>query len=175
MNKRLLSFIYFVVAIAILVASLKVMNYLPILIQPDTMGRYRSIDDVRSKLHLRDLYVPSYFPEGLIWPPFLILAQNKPFTAVTMEFRSTESKDIALTISQSASPTFRPDEKIKIQRIREKVRYPLKGRDMTLEAGVCAVGEPCSRVRWNEGRYIITVTAKSEPPALMKIAESMIH
>ncbi len=175
MSKRIRGFFYFAIAIVILVATLKFMNYLPMLIQPDTMRRYRSIEEVKSALNIRDLYVPSCFPQGLIWPPSGILAQNKPFTAVILEFKNTERKDIALIISQSASATFRPDEKIRMQRIKEKVGYPLKGRDMILEAGVCASEEPCSRITWSEGRYTIIVTAKSEPPALMKIAESMIH
>jgi hypothetical protein len=175
MNKRFLSFIYFLITVAIIVATLKFMNYLPMLIQPDTMGRYRNIEEVKSALNIRDVYVPSYFPQGLIWPPSGILAQNKPFTAVILEFKNTERKDIALIISQSTSATFRPDEKIRMRRIKEKVGYPLKGRDMILEAGVCAGEEPCSRITWSEGRYTIIVTAKSEPPALMKIAESMIH
>jgi len=175
MSKRIRGFFYFLIAISILVAILKFMNYLPMLIQPDTMRRYRSIEEVKSALNIKDIHVPSYFPQGLMWPPSGILAQNKPFTAMILEFNNTERKDIALIISQSASETFSPDEKIKMQRIKEKVVYPLKGRDMILEAGVCASEEPCSRVKWTEGRYTITVTAKSEPPALMKIAESMIH
>src|SRR4030066_656979 len=175
MSKRIRGFFYFVISIAIIVATLKFMNYLPMIIQPDTMGRYRNIEEVKSTLNIRDVYVPSYFPQGLIWPPSGILAQNKPFTAVIMEFNNTGTKDIALIISQSASATFRPDEKIRIRRIKDRIGYPLKGRDMILEAGVCAGEEPGSRITWNEGRYTIIVTAKSEPPALMKIAESMIH
>lgn len=175
MSKRIRGFFYFAIAIVILVAVLKFMNYLPMLIQPDIMRRYRSIEEVKSTLNIKDIHVPSYFPQGLIWPPSEILAQNRPFTAVILEFKNGETKDIALTISQSASATFRPDEKIKIRRIKDKIGYPLKGRDIILEAGVCAGEVPCSRVTWNEGRYTIIVTAKSEPPALMKIAESMIH
>jgi len=175
MSQRIRGFFYFSIAIVILVATLKVMNYLPMVIQPDSIRRYGSIEEVKSRLNIKDVYVPSYFPQGLIWPPSEILAQNKPFTAVTMEFKNAEKKGIALIISQSASANFKPDEKIRIQRLKEKVGYPLRGRDMVLEAGVCENEQPCSRIIWREGRYTITVSAKAEPPELMKIVESMIH
>jgi hypothetical protein len=40
---------------------------------------------------------------------------------------------------------------------------------------VCKDEEPCSRIAWDDGRYRITVTAKTSPPELLKIAESMIR
>jgi len=175
MRKRILSFIYFLIAVAILVVTIMIINYLPMAIQADTIRKYHSIDEVRSRLNIKDIYIPSYFPQGLIWPPSLVLAQNKPFTAVITEFNKAGSEAPALILSQSASANFKPDEKIRIRGIKEKIGYPLKGRDMVLEAGVCDNEEPCSRITWAEGRYTITVTAKSEPPDLLKIAESMIH
>lgn len=175
MHKKIRTLIYFVMTVVILVLSLKFLNYLPMAIQTDTIRRYRSIDEVRSRLNIRDIYVPSYFPQGLVWPPSEILAQERPFAAVIMEFNSEEGEGTVLMISQSASEHFKPDERIRLQRIKDKVSYPLRGRVMMLEAGVCTTGEPCSRVSWTEEGCTITVTAKSEPPELVKIAESMIH
>jgi len=175
MRKRILSFIYFLIAVAILVVTIMIINYLPMAIQADTIRKYHSIDEVRSRLNIKDIYIPSYFPQGLIWPPSLVLAQNKPFTAVITEFKKAGKEAPALILSQSASANFKTDEKIRMRGIKEKISYPLKGRDMMLEAGVCDNEEPCSRITWAEGRYTITVTAKSEPPDLLKIAESMIH
>ena len=175
MNKKFRSLCYLLMTVVILVLCLKFLNYLPMAVQTDTIRRYQSIEEVRSKLNIRDIYIPSYFPQGLVWPPSEILAQEKPFAAVIMEFNSAEKEDIVLIISQSASENFKPDEKIRIQRIKDRVGYPLRGRVMMLEAGVCTNGEPCSRVSWAEEGYTITVAAKSEPPELVKIAESMIH
>jgi hypothetical protein len=175
MAKKILSFVYFAITIAILIAALKIVNYLPMALQKDTMRKYNSIEEVKSKLNIRDIYIPSYFPQNLAWPPSTILAQDKPFIAIILEFNHTEKGDIALIISQSVSTNFTPDEKIKILQVNEKVSYPFKGRDMTLEAGVCKEEEPCSRIIWDEGKYRINVTAKSTPPDLMKIAESMIN
>jgi hypothetical protein len=173
MAKKFVSFFYFAITIVILVAILKIANYLPMALQKDTMRKYKSIEEVKSKLNIRDVYIPSYFPQDLVWPPSTILAQDKPFVAIILEVNHTEKGDIALIISQSASTHFIPDEKIKILRINERVNYPFKGRDMTLEAGICKKEEPCSRIIWDEGRYRINVTARSTPD-LMKI-ESMIN
>ncbi len=175
MNKKFLSFFYFALTVVILIAALKIFNYLPMMIQKDTMRRYHSIEDVKSKLNIKEISVPSYFPQSLVWPPSEIFAQNKPFTAVVMEFRHARIGDIALIISQADSKDFKADEKIKIVQIKEKISYPLKGRTVTLEAGMCKNEEPCSRIVWDEGRYRITVTAKASPPELLKISESMIR
>lgn len=175
MTKKVLSFFYFTITVVILIATLKIANYLPMALQKDTMRKYHSIEEVKSKLNISDVYVPSYFPQNLVWPPSEILAQNKPFIAMVIEVNHAEKGDIALIISQSTSTEFTPDEKIKMLRIEERVSYPLKGRNMILEAGICKREEPCSRIIWDEGRYRISVTAKSTPPDLIKIVESMIN
>lgn len=175
MNRKFLNFFYFVLTIAILIAVLKIANYIPTAIQKDTMRRYHSIEDVKSNLNIREILVPYYFPQSFVWPPSEIFAQNKPFTAVVMEFRHARSGDVALIISHADSKNFKADEKIKIVQIKEKISYPLKGRTVALEVGMCKNEEPCSRIAWDEGKYRITITARSIPPELLKIAESMIR
>lgn len=175
MNKKFLSFFYFALTVVILIAALKIAGYIPTALQKDTMRRYHSIEDVKSNLNIREILVPYYFPQRFVWPPSEIFAQNKPFTAVVMEFRHARSGDIALIISQADSKNFKADEKIKMLQIKEKISYPLKGRTVVLEAGMCKNEEPCSRIAWDEGKYRIIVTAKTNPPELLKIAESMIR
>lgn len=174
-NRKFLNFFYFVLTVAILIAALKILNYLPMMIQKDIMRRYHSIEEVRSKLNIKEIPIPSYFPQSLVWPPSEIFAQNKPFTAVVMEFNNSSKAEVALVISHASSKNFKADEKIKIIQIKDRVNYPVKGRNVLLETGVCKDEEPCSRIAWDEGQYRITVTAKSSPPELLKIAESMIR
>lgn len=175
MNKEILKFFYFVLTIVILIAALKIANYIPVALQKDTIRRYHSIEDVKSNLNIREILIPSYFPQNFVWPPSGIFAQKKPFAAVVMEFKHAQNGDIALVISQADSKNFKADEKIKIVQIKEKISYPLKGMTVVLEAGVCKNEEPCSRITWDKGRYRITVTARTSPPELLKIAGSMIR
>ena len=174
MNRKFLSFLYFALTVAMLVVMLKVANWLPMAIQKDTMRRYSSIEDVKATLNIKDIIVPSYFPQNFAWPPAEIFAQDKPFTAVIMEIKHSLKGDVALIIYQAESTAFRPDEKIGIVQVRERVTYSLKGRQVALVTGVCKNDEPCSRLTWDEGKYRIGITARLLPPELTKIAESMI-
>lgn len=175
MKKRVLGFLYFAVTIAILIGVLKVANWLPTVFQEGIIRKYRSIEEVKSKLKLRDVYIPSYFPQKFKWPPSRILAQSKPFIAVVMEFRNMETGETALIISQAEDRAFSPDKKIVISQIKEKVNYPLNGRPSILEVGVCKDDVPCSKISWDEGNNTIRVEMKSTPFELMRIAESMIR
>ncbi len=175
MQRKAFSFFSFVLMIAALVAILKIANWLPMAVQSDGMRRYSSIDEARMKLNIRDIYVPSYFPQNFTWPPSEILAQNRPFTAITMAFRKTGRQDIMLVISQAASAHFSREGRIAMTQIRETIPYNLKGRNALLEMGICKGGEPCSRISWTEGRYTIVLIAKYTTIELVKIAESMVH
>jgi hypothetical protein len=175
MRKTWLNVLSFAVMIVLLITVLKVMNWVPMAVQKGLMKRYSSVEEVKTKLNIRDLHVPSYFPQKVAWPPSEILAQSRPFLAVVMEFHRAGKGDTVLVIVQSQSRDFSPGKKIKIIRTREKVRYPLKGREAVLEVGTCKNEEPCSTISWDEGKYRIQVTMKSPPFELIKIAESMIN
>jgi hypothetical protein len=175
MSKKILGFLYFMITVAILIAALKIINWVPMAIQTDTIRRYNTIEEVKAKLKIKKIYVPSYFPQNLIWPPSEILAQTRPFTAIVMEFRHAKNGDIALIISQAASADFTPYRKINMQQIKESVSYHLKGRDALLEVGICKNDEPCSQISWNEDSYRIIIMMKSGPIDLLMLAESMVH
>lgn len=174
MDRKLLNFFYFILTVTILIVALKFFNYLPVMLQKDTMRKYHSIENVKSKLNIKEIPIPSYFPESLVWPPSKIFAQNKPFTAVVMEFSNSSKSEVVLVISIALSKNFRADEKIKIVQIRDTVNYLVKNKNVLLEVGVCKNEEPCSRISWNDDKYRITITSKTAPPELLKIAESMI-
>ena len=135
MGRKIIGFRSFGLTVLVLAGALKVINWLPSAVQEGFVREYKGIEDVREKLKIRDICIPSYFPQSVKWPPSAIWAQTRPFTAVVMEFRNVENGDIVLTISQvSAGARFIPDNKIKIEQLREKVDYSLKGR----KSSVCA-------------------------------------
>lgn len=175
MKKKLLGLLYFALTLAILVGALKAANWLPAALQEGLMKKYDSVDEVRTKLRVKDLYVPSYFPQSYGWPPSTILAQSRPFVAIVMEFRNVQTGDIALVISQTAGKSFAPSKKISLVQVKERVDYPLKGRAAVLEVGKCKGDVPCCRISWNEGAYRMTVEMKSAPFDLLKIADSMLR
>lgn len=174
-HRKLIRFFSFAVMIAVSMVILKVANWLPLAVRSDGMRQYGSIEEVRQKLKIRDIYIPSYFPQSFSWPPSAILAQGRPFAAIVMEFRHLEKGDVALVISQAASADFRADWKIKLTQVRETLPYTLKGKNSVLTVGTCREGEPCSRISWDEGRYRMDIIAKYTPIELVRIAESMAH
>lgn len=166
-------FLYFLLAVAAVAVSLKALNWLPTVLQTGMMSRFDSIEEVQAKLRIPVLYVPSYFPQSITWPPAEILAQSKPYPAVLMTFRSAEKHDIALVISQAGSSTFSSTTLIPFHRITRSVTYDVKGRKALLDVGTCTDNEICSRLSWTENSTGIVLTMKAPPSELIRIAESM--
>jgi len=174
-RKKIFGLLYFAMTVAVLIGLLKITNWLPTVFQEGMLRKYSSIEEIKTRLRLRNIYIPSYFPQRFKWPPSRILAQSKPFVAVEMEFRNIESGETALVITQAADREFTPDRTIVISQVKERVEYSLNGRPSVLEVGVCKNDAPCSRISWQEEGNWIRVEMKSAPFELIKIAESMIH
>ena len=160
--------------VAVVVAILKAANWLPTAIEDGLVRPYATVEEARQTLRLRQVYVPSYFPQRLAWPPARILAQSKPHVAVLMEFKDRERGEIALIISQSERAPLYADKKLEITKVTETVPYPLKGRSTVLAVGVCGKGDTCSRLAWTEGTLRIEAVMRSSPAELLRIADSMI-
>src|SRR5512143_1466804 len=178
MRNKAFGALAFAAGLAILVIALKALNWIPLIAQKDLMRRYGDFEEMRTAVGIRQVFVPSYFPEDFRWPPTGILAQGKPYPAIIMEFeRSGEGKtrEVGMMIYQAASDDFSPGGPLVLSRIREQATYDLKGRSAILEVGVGVKGEPCSRISWREKDVRITVLALLTPIELMKVAESMLQ
>lgn len=178
MKGRFSGFVAFAAGLGVLILVLMALNWFPLAADRDLMRRYGDFEEMRSRLGIRQVLVPSYFPEDYRWPPTGILAQGKPYPAVVMEFeRSGEGKgrEIGLLICQAAVDDFSPGGKPRIVRIRERASYPLKGRSALLEVGDGEKGETCSRISWRENEFQVTVIARSTPFEAIRVAESMLR
>lgn len=175
MKRTVSSLLSFAIVIGLLIVALKVINWIPLALQQDAVRRYKSVEEVRSALNMKDIYVPSYFPQQISWPPSSILAQSKPFTAIVMEFTRADKRNTALVISQSEGRALNVENPIEISVVTEKVQYQLRGRNAVLTVGSCGNEEPCSGMTWTEGKYTMTVLMKSTPFELTKIVESMLR
>lgn len=168
-------FFAFAGAVAVLVALLRLLNWLPQVAEKELLRKYRDLEDARAASGIHQALAPSYFPQNLSWPPSTILAQGIPFPALVMEFERIGGKETALLISQAESEAFFPAERFRFHEVKERVPYSLKGRQALLVAGVGPQGEPCAGIDWREGKYWIVVRAKTSPIELIRIAESMIR
>ncbi len=150
-------------------------NWVPFYIEQGLVRRYSSVEEVKAKLKLKEVFVPSFFPQQYVWPPYEIIAQTKPFTSVIMKFRNVNGKPDALVICQFSATASVPDCFPGMIQIRESTAYKMKGRPALLEVGACGHNETCSRMTWREDRYRITVAVDAPPSELVKISESMIQ
>jgi hypothetical protein len=164
---------YFILAVAVVIIALKIMNWAPLAVQKGSVRRYESVEAVRSALSIKDIYVPSYFPQEITWPPSLILAQSRPFVAVMMRFTRANRRDTALIISQSEGRELSVEQPFEITTTTETVPFTMHGANAVLVVGTCSHGETCSMISWPEGKYYFTVAMKAPPFELAKIAESM--
>lgn len=161
---------------AVVVLMLAVGNWLPSLIRQDFPKRYGSIEEAGRFLGLDGILVPAYFPEGITWPPSLILAQKRPFKAVAMEFREAQSTETVMVVIQSSSPHgYRQLQRITLSEIREETEYMLKGKTAVLHTGDCDNGKPCSAMTWQDGDIYCRVLLISPPFELIRIADSMVR
>ncbi len=174
MRRTIGGFPIFAVMILILVGLLQFTNWIPSAVQEGALQRYRSIEEVRTRLTMATIYAPVYFPRSVRWPPSLIAAQARPYVAVLAEYRGNAGDDTVLSITQTerGRPPLR--DSFVLGTVRERVPYPFKGRTAILEVGLCRTGERCSRIAWDEGGFTLVVALKDTPVDLVRIAESMI-
>jgi len=163
-------------ATAGVVAFLITANRLPFLVQEDFPRQFASLDEARRTIELDPVLIPSYFPEGISWPPSFIFAQNRPYKVLVMEFKDSLSGTPKLIIIQSAtSGSITQYQRIRLAVVKEEIEYVLKGKNAFLQIGTCENTMPCSQITWQDGAERCTVLLMSSPFEVIKIAESMIH
>lgn len=175
MKRGTFGFFFFLLITTVVLVLIKTVNWLPLAFQHDTLRRYNSIEEVKTSLRIRDLYVPAYFPQTISWPPSAIMAQSKPSLAVMMTFHRTGSDEESLVITQTVSNAFAREPGLALIKIAESAPYKLHDRNALLEVGSCRNEEACSRIAWQEGEYRLAVIMKGPPFELIRIAGSMLH
>lgn len=170
-----ISMLAFTVIVMIIVILIALVNWLPSMFREHTLRRYDTIEAMKSDLRIKRLFIPSYFPQSIAWPPSDIAGQSRPFVGTIMLFRSGAGKQRILAITQATEDRFPPEELIPLTRITERAEHALPGRTALLEVGVCGNDTICSRLSWKDGEYSVTLTMHAPPFELLKIASSMTH
>lgn len=167
--------ITFLATIAVAVLLLKLLNWIPGAVQKDDLRRYRTVDEARAALKIRKIYMPTYFPEHIQWPPVEIFAQRRPFTMVTTRFSHATNRDLALSIFQAdAQAAFEPQPGSDLLYVRKETPVLVNGREGTLVLAVCQGNRQCNRLSWSVETFRLTIIADDSPEQIMKLAESML-
>jgi hypothetical protein len=175
MVSNLKMFCLFVLMLVPTVLILTLLHWIPLSIRNEGIRKYGSLEDVQRELQIKKIYLPSYFPERLQWPPFEIYAQNKPFTMVLMHVKERGRDHILLAIRQ-VDANFSSSVRLRIEpmRIKKKERVVIKGREAVLSLALCADGTVCNEIAWQEEGYTLTIVARSSARELIRIAESTL-
>jgi hypothetical protein len=175
-GKTVRGLLWMLALVILAILFLAAVNWLPSLREEGFARQYSTIDEAKRALKLKDIVVPSYFPEGIRWPPSFILAQRKPYQAVVMEFNEVKSKETALIVIQSSmSGSDAQLQRIRMSTVKEETQYRLKDRYVLLQVGTCDNEMQCSKMTWQDNGLSYTVVLMSSPFELIRIAESMIR
>lgn len=174
MLEKVRGLIVFSVMTALVLAALRFLSWIPEVVRDGTLRRFESLEQAKAHLKIKRMFLPAFYPPSIVWPPILVAGQTSPYPALITEFSGKGTEGVYLAITQTARPRPPLRERISMASIREQVRYPFKDRTALLEVGTCAGGEACSRFRWEEGPFDISLIMKSTPMELVRMAESMI-
>ncbi|MGO9612390.1 MAG: hypothetical protein ACLPX5_05095 [Dissulfurispiraceae bacterium] len=160
----------------VIIAVVAVTNWMPSSMQKGFARQYISIEEARRILGAGYISLPTYFPEGITWPPTLIIAQSKPYKAIAMEFKKAGTVETTLIIIEASEQGNDVQfQRIRLSELREQTQFRLKGKEVRLQVGTCDNRKPCSRLTWRDNGLHYTVLLVSSPFEVMKIAESLIH
>jgi hypothetical protein len=163
----------FGIMVALLVALLMALNWVPTTLERGIAREYGSIEDVTRSLGLKEIPIPSYFPGHISWPPSFILAQSTPFGALMMEFSSADTGDTVLVILRSTGRVPEGFERITMREVAEEAEHMWEGKHALLQTGICGNRETCSRLSWEEKGVKLSVLGLLPPVELIRIAESL--
>ncbi len=167
--------VLFLVVVAAVMMILKLLNWIPVSMRGEGLSRYKTVDDARTGLKLKKIYLPAYFPQYLKWPPREVYAQKKPFVVVLMHFSGRDSDDIVLSIREAESGHLEfLKSRIEPEAVTGEENITLKGRPAMLVHGVCPGKEPCNSVTWQDRGYDFTVIMKDSSKELLRVSESML-
>ncbi len=167
-------FLSFGLTVLIAVLVLKLLNWIPASFQKEDIKKYKTVEEVNEKLKISRVYVPSYFPDHIKWPPIEIFAQKRPFILIMMHFAHVDSGEYALSIYQADSGAqFEP--KRDILYIKDERIVSVKDRQAKIQLAVCRGNIKCNSLSWEEGKFRLFLIGDDTPEQLLKMAESMLQ
>lgn len=164
----------FIAALGALILGIKILGWLPLAIDDKGLRHYKSIEEAQESVGIREVLLPTYFPQRLKWPPSEIFGAKIPSPSILMHFKDRESGLIVLSIRIEGEEEEKLRSRIEPETISRENTIRLKDREAVLSIGRCPDGSPCNMLRWPEGPYTVTVVSKDPVTELLKISESML-
>jgi hypothetical protein len=156
--------------------SLYVLKRVPAYIQERKQKSYSSVEEAESSLGLK-IFLPSYFPDYLVWPPKEIKVVRKPSLIITLVFITQGDGSPGLVIHEIISNT---DESKRVgldfmepERHSGEIQVSVGGAKGTLKLGVVEHGSRWTQLSWKKVDRTMVLRSNRSVEDLLKIARSI--
>lgn len=156
-----------------IVISLYLLKRVPSYLQESKEKSYNNIEEAEYALGLR-IFLPSYFPEYLIWPPSEIKVVRKPSLTISLVFLSRSRRNPSLVFHQIFSsikevkPSF-----TELKRPLQESRVSVGEVNGTLITGTGEDGKRWMQLNWRAADRRMILIANCSVEDLLKIARSI--
>ena len=133
---------------------------------------FDSVEAVERRLRER-LWLPSYFPDSLRWPPAEIRVHAGPLPSVALTFAGSE-RDARLVVFQSfgafGTP---PPQLLPAGRVLQTVTVPLHGAPAALSRVLDRDGRVWHELGWSTGDRRVVLRSRGPVDELLRMGESV--
>lgn len=152
---------------------LRTCNFLPLALDQRGMRRYSSLEDVERVLQVRQIILPSYFPDDIAWPPREIIAGRVPDAIIILHFEHQRTGDLIMALAQIQGE--QPLPPLRLAPVVSLGSQPIVHDEWkgVLELGLCEDRKPCNTLDLRQGTHRIRITARLAQGALSKMAKSL--
>src|SRR3989304_7406911 len=157
--------------------TLYLLKKVPSYIQESEEKFYSTVEESEYALGLR-IFLPSYFPEYLIWPPSEIKVVRKPYLTISLVFISRSYSSPSLVIHQIVSDTSKSKKEVGLdfmepKRPFQETQVSVGGAKGILIVGMGEDGKRWAQLSWRTADRKIVVIANCSVEDLLKIARSI--
>lgn len=159
-----------------IVISLYLLKNIPSYIHESEEKFYSTVEEAEYAIGLR-IFLPSYFPEYLKWPPSTIQVSRKPSLTISLVFLSRNHISPSLVIHQIVSNIGKSND-VELDFMEPKIPFQetqvsVGGAKGALIVGEGEDGKRWSRLSWKAADRKMVLIADCSVEDLLKIARSI--
>ncbi len=156
-----------------IVASLYLLKMVPSYLQESEEKSYNNIEEAEYTLGLR-VFLPSYFPEYLIWPPSEIKVVRKPSLTISLVFLSRSHRNPSLVLHQIFPSINEVESSLtELKKPLQETKVSVGGVNGTLIIGMGEDGKRWTQLSWKAADRRMVLIANFSVEDLLKIARSI--
>lgn len=165
------------VVVAVCALAVKALDHVPGWLSgtPHGVRMYSSVSDAEAAIGAR-LWLPSFYPDSLAWPPARVAAWPGPPTTVALQVNGRTSDRERLLIVQSVGGAVDPPAQLlPPAELLNRSEMAVGGRPAVVTRVMAPGGEVVHDVRWDHGDRRIVLRYHGPVEELLLIAESLEH